>query len=323
MTFIAVAQYVDHFRGLTGSLDETAVVPEMLQFLTEFRKWQLSRPHINWREVVEALSLFGVLERLYGQHLQLTEMQKRDRQGKVFYSPVSLYLKRSEMVAIRADEGHFNRATAYIDEALGYARLHLGDNSVEEMHLIFERAQLYRDRGEYDAAARTLKVLRAALYNHHGSEKPWIAAAHKSLAIVQRESHHNLAALYNVWSADTYEQASEVDRTQIKRLMKQQVKHLISYAFYRSILALVVWWASGLIVDDVLYRFVISLALIMLLDKPYLSFFDWIFSMPVARWAGGPFANQWPAPQPMEKDLLENASNNFRNMRALTSSEPV
>ena len=312
LTFFSIATYVEQFRRVAGMSVDDSDVADMLMFLVGFRARQLKASNPNWSEIVETLTLLGALERIYGRHLQLIDLKKRDEEGKYFSTPVQLYQRRADLVGTNADRGYFTRAAGHLDEAMRIASDRLGPHPIEIAHLQFETGLLQRDRGEYRLAGKTLKLLLANLMLNHASEKRWIAAAYKSLAIVQRDHHRNFKAIYNLWAAEAFEEMSELNTTQTKVLRKQQRKHLVAYLGFQLMLALPIYLILGLFIDSRDIRLVSAGALTALLMPFYLAYFDGLFSILVARWAVGPYSNKWPVASPVEILLLDNTARQFR-----------
>ena len=318
--YLSVSSYTDVFRTLVGDTFDDSDVPEMLEFLKRFREMQLKSRHPNWREIVEALTLNGTLAHLYGQHLQITDLKRRNDAGRPFSTPIDLYRARSDLVATNADQGHFKKAAAHLGEALKFSDEQLGPHDQHSVFLLFETALLHRNRGEYRVAAAIFQKLLTELSRHHSSEKRWISASYKNLAIVERESNRNVLALYHLWAADAFEVASELDQSQTKTLMKQQKKHFIAYTGFQALLALPLFLLAGLFLDQTTYRAIAAGVITAVLYPYYLAYFDGIFGILVARWALGPFANQWPATSPLGLVTVQSASLQYR---ALRSHEPI
>jgi tetratricopeptide (TPR) repeat protein len=314
--YLCVAGYVDTFRRVSGNDVDDSDIADMLAFLQLFRDMQRRASNPNWPEVAEALTLHGTLERLYGQHLALLDLKRRDAEGEAFSTPIDLYRKRGDLVGTNADRGHYKRAAGLLDEALKVTRERLDPHAAQLVVVQFEKAALYRDRGEYRSAIRILSDLQTELLQHHCSEKRWIAAAYKTLAIVQRESYRNGAALLNLWAAETFEEASELDRTQTKRLMTQQWKYLVAYTGFQLLLAVPIFLLAGLFVEPVIVRATIAGVLAAIIYPFYLAFFDGIFGILVARWAVGRHANIWHPPNPVSQALLESAARQYQSLSA-------
>jgi len=132
------------------------------------------------------------------QHLKLIDLNTRDIEGKYFSVAVQLYQSRADFVGTNADRGYFTRAAGHLDEAMRITSDRLGPHPIEIAYLQFETSLLPRDRGEYRLAEKSLKLRLAKLMRNHVSEKRWIAAAYKCLAIVQRDHHRNFKAIYNL-----------------------------------------------------------------------------------------------------------------------------
>lgn len=314
LQFLSVASFVDRFRLMVGVAVDGSDVADMLELLRNFRAWQMKFGNPNWTEIVETLILLGTFERVYGQHLQLLDLRRRNEEGQYFSTPIDLYRRRADLVGTNADQGYFKQAAGHFDEAMKLTRERLGTNAIEIAHLLFETALLQRDRGEYRSATKTLKALLTELTQNHSSEKRWIAVAYKTLAIVERDHYRNFAATYHLWAADTFEEASELDRTQTKALRKQQRKHLIAYLGFQLFLALPFYLILGIMIGNATLRAIAAGALTAICYPFYLAFFDGIFGILVARWVGH-LSGKWPVASPMEVRLLEAAADQFRILK--------
>lgn len=314
LKFLSVAAFVDQFRLVAGLAVDGSDVPDMLEFLGDFRGWQMKSGNPNWTEIVEILTLLGAFERIYGQHLQLLDLKRRDEEGQPFSTPIQLYRRRADLVGTNADRGYFKKAAGHLDEAMKLARERLGTTAIEIPHLLFETALLQRDRGEYRSAAKTLNALLIELMQNHSSEKRWIAAAYKTLAIVERDHHRNFAATFHLWAADTFEEASELEGTQTKALRKQQRKHLIAYLGFQLLLTLPIYLILGFMTGNAALQLVATGALTSIFYPYYLAFFDGLFGIFVAWWVGQ-VSNKWPVASPMEAYLLDVAASQFRTLK--------
>lgn len=315
-TFLTIVDFAGRFRAVTGSQLDSDDVPDMLQFLQDFRDFLLQSDHPDWREIVELLTLAGTLARLQGQHLQIRYLKRRRADGHAFANPVDLYRVRADLVGKGVDRGYFKIAAGHLDEALKLCRRELGSHDQEAIYPWFERGVLHQDRGEYRLSAASLDKLLTELTKYHSSEKRWIAATYQNLGIVNRDAHSNLRGLYHLWASGGFEDPDESDRSQTPALIRQQKKHLVGYFGFQMLLALPIYLLSGLFTDQAVYRYLAAGVIGGVLYPFYLAFFDCVFGLLIGYWVFGRSAFIWREKAADELEPVRSASLAYRLSRA-------
>lgn len=206
--YAVVAAYVDELRPRTTTFCDDRDALAMLSFMERYLATLRQGDQSNWAELTECLTTTGMLERLYGQHLQLAIVRERAKTGQPWSAPVDLHLHRPDLAARQADQGYFRKSEVHIREALKLCAEKFGPGHFQAVILENELGLLHRDRGEYSVAARQFRKNISHLNQYNPSEKRQIAACYFNWAMVLRERRRHLGSLYFFWATMTYEESS-------------------------------------------------------------------------------------------------------------------
>lgn len=306
-----VSAYIDAFRPVVGERIDDAVVLAMLAFLEDFSRKLETTSGPDWTEFIEVQTLIGTFERLYGQHLLLMDLKRRDEANEPFSTQFNLAHRRAGLVSSGADHGHFQKSAARLESALRLTREKLGEHDDHVVILLFERSALYRDRGEYPLALKMLRTLLTELYDHHSSEKRWIAAVFKSLGVVSREAHHHFRSSHFLWAASTYDESSGSQDLGTKNLIRLQRKFTAAYLGIRLLLALIVFPFSLIIPTSLTYRLLLTAAVSSAVHPIFLAFTEGLLALIVGAWVIGPSRSRWPVADPIAHMALTMAARDF------------
>jgi hypothetical protein len=90
--YAEVAAYVDELRPRTTTFCDDYDALAMLSFMERYMATVRQGDQSNWAELIECLTTTGMLERLYGQHLQLALVRERAKTGQPWSAPVDFHL---------------------------------------------------------------------------------------------------------------------------------------------------------------------------------------------------------------------------------------
>jgi tetratricopeptide (TPR) repeat protein len=228
-----IALYVDEFRKRTSTLSNDASAPAIISLVQKHLEVMRSAPAPNWLDFTEYLTTLAMLERVYGQYLQIAA-------GKMDpnVTPASIHLKRQDLTAKKTDLGYFVRSESHIREALKICEERFGSGNLQTVVLLNELGLLHRDRGEYKRAAAQFKLAMAELNQYHPNEKQQIAGCYFNWATVLRERRSHLGSLWFFWAASVFEESSDSMSILTLEARRQQVYYFSIYLIFQIISAI-------------------------------------------------------------------------------------
>ena len=297
--YAEVASYVDELRPRTQTFcEDDAVVADMLGFMESYTVTLRQGDQTNWSELIESLTTTAMLERLYGQQLQLAFVRRRAQAGEAWSTPVDLHIQRSTLAAQQADGGHFRKSETCIREAINICGEKFGPGHFQAVILENELGLLHRDRGQYALAARQFRINMSHLSEYHSSEKLQISACYSNWAIVLRENRRHILALYFFWAAITFEEVASSVRDVTKQSYRQQWRYLTAYLGLKLFLGLGYVLLLNVFISSLVGWF-FSVVIGVMAYKILINFADCLFNMLVSVWAMGVSTGlSWPPLKP-------------------------
>lgn len=289
--FPLVIKFVDALRPTTSSILTIPDVELVSKFLDRYISSLRTGEDGNALELVEVLTTYSTLHRLYGQYYLIVAARAQS------VSPITMPNLRVDLVAQKEDKGHLYIAETFSREAIRKCEASFGPDHPQLIFLKNELGLLHRDRGEYKQAAKLFADNVNVISNSRPSDKRSMMEAYTNWSLTFRDRASHVRSAYLMWSASVFSYSSPRDRPQVLKLYKEQLGIAAFYFVAQIIFLAILIFVSSFFAYN-LWMLVVDLIIWNVMGYFWHNtILNLFLMMPVVRLVSGREAMDWPSPR--------------------------